>query len=379
MHNTPPMEDRGVGAARQSARRRGAEAAPGDVSGAHGALIELPYLASASPAMARSLTQAREVAASDATVLLSGETGTGKEVIARHIHALSPRADGPFIAVNCGALPTQLVESELFGHERGAFSGAFERRVGHFEAAHGGTLLLDEVSEIPLALQTRLLRVLQEREVQRVGASRALPIDVRIIATTNRDLRAMVERGELRKDLFYRLNVFPIALPALRARKDDIVPLAQALLARMRAGPTRLTDDAVRALTAHDFPGNVRELENALERALVMSPDGVIDAELLALEPGPGGAYAALGLAPTDEPIPLAARRARSLDELERQVILETLSACNGNRTHASARLGISVRTMRNKLRSLREIGIAVPEPSPYAEMPRRHAQGERA
>lgn len=248
-------------------RQRGYEMdGPSGASSEDGA--ELVLTRSASPAMARVLELVREVAPTDTTVLLTGETGTGKEVIARQIHARSRRAGQPFIAVNCGALPAPLIESELFGHERGAFSGALERRIGHFEAAQGGTLLLDEVSEIPLALQTRLLRVLQEREVQRVGSSRPLPLDVRIIATTNRDLATMVQRGELRKDLYYRLNVFPIALPPLRERKDDLEALVRVLIARLRPalGPmhgagedtVRLARETLSALHAYDFPGNVQ-------------------------------------------------------------------------------------------------------------------------
>jgi two-component system response regulator FlrC len=374
------------------------------------------WLESRSPTMAQVLELMREVAASDTTVLVTGETGTGKEVLARQLHQLSHRARGPFIAVNCGALPSQLIESELFGHERGAFSGALDRRIGHFEAAQGGTLLLDEVSEIPLPLQTRLLRVLQEREVQRIGASRVVPLDVRIVATTNRDLRAMVERGELRKDLFYRLNVFPLALPPLRDRKEDLPDLARAILERLARGRTGRRDasarslragyvlsiDALEALVRHDFPGNVRELANLLERATILSRDGIVDASALDLYEPPR--THASPFDPTlasipDNVIRLAPRAAEVRPELmrpeariesrghaaadrsgrylagepesprlktiEREMILSALAACRGNRTHASERLGISVRTLRNKIRALRELGLEVPEPLP--------------
>jgi len=326
--------------------------------------------------MARALALVREVAATNTTVLLMGETGTGKEVIARHIHALSNRARYPFVAVNCGALPAQLIESELFGHERGAFSGALDRRIGHFEAAHGGTLLLDEVSEVPLNLQTRLLRVLQEREVQRIGSSRPVPLDVRVIATSNRDLRAMVLSGELRKDLFYRLNVFPVALPPLRERKEDIEELAQAIIGRLQPGlgrrtlmerPARFDAEALAALRAQDFPGNVRELANMIERALVLSPDGAIGVDALGLDPVL--APLTTGETQLDGPrfaMPAGRPQPGALEEVERQMILDTLAACRGNRTHASARLGISVRTLRNKIRALRDRGFAVPEPPPY-------------
>ncbi|MCB9736834.1 MAG: sigma 54-interacting transcriptional regulator [Deltaproteobacteria bacterium] len=296
---------------------------------------------------------AREVAKGGTSVLLTGETGTGKEVLARYVHACSPRAKRPFVALNCGALPAQLVESELFGHERGAFSGAIERRVGYFEAAHTGTLLLDEVSELPQALQTRLLRVLQERQIQRVGASRPIDVDVRVVATTNRDLRAMVEAGEFRKDLFYRLNVFPIEVPPLRARKDDLDDLVATLLGRLRPGQDPLPDLTLAArerLRRHDFPGNVRELANLLERALILTGgDGPIDAAHLLLEP----------LAAPEDAAPHAGA---TLEHLERRQILRVLSDCGGNRTHASRRLGISLRTLRNKLRDYRHHGVPIPE-----------------
>ncbi len=348
-----------------------------------------PYLASNSPAMARVIAMAEEVAAGDTTVLLSGETGTGKEVLARHIHAISRRGPRPFLAINCGALPSHLIESELFGHERGAFSGAVERRVGYFEAAAGGTLLLDEVSELPLALQTRLLRVLQEREVLRVGASRPTPVDVRIIATTNRDLRQMVESGELRRDLFYRLNVFPLVLVPLRERMEDLPDLARRVLTRLANSfgrPAMLGGRALEKLMYHDYPGNVRELQNVLERALVMSPRGFVDAEAIVFDEAAvpvesrasiprstflmpdatarGNERAHRSPPQHTEPVPTSNPNAARLKELERSTILRTLATCQGNRTKASKELGISVRTLRYKLAAMRDSGVDVPEPT---------------
>ena len=312
-----------------------------------------PYLDSASPTMAQVIDYARSVAANDTTVLLEGETGTGKEVLAHFIHAESRRAGGQFLPINCGALSVHLAESELFGHERGAFSGAVERRVGYFEAARGGTLVLDEVSELPSPLQTRLLRVLQEREVLRVGASKPTPVDVRVIATTNRDLRQMVEAGEFRRDLFFRLNVFPLHIPPLRERLADLEPLVHVLVARVAAqlgkAPPELAADALARLARHGYPGNVRELSNVLERALILAGDGPVDASHVTFD--------SLGLAPIA--LPMTDR----LSELERATILRVLGDCDGNRTHASRRLGISIRTLRNKLRDYRFRGIAVPEP----------------
>ncbi|MCC6620536.1 MAG: sigma-54-dependent Fis family transcriptional regulator [Deltaproteobacteria bacterium] len=309
--------------------------------------------------MARALVLAREVAATDTTVLLTGETGSGKEVLARYIHRESARRDRVYLAVNCGALPPTLAESELFGHERGAFSGATERRIGHFEAAHGGTLVLDEVSELLPTLQVRLLRVLQEREVQRIGASRPVPVDVRIVATSNRDLRAMVAAGDFRKDLYYRLNVFPLTVPPLRERLADVGGLARTIVLRLGGAEPR--PEALDALARHDWPGNVRELHNVIERALVLSRRGPIGVEHLVFD-GPHPA--------SDEPVALDVTGGASIHYLERQAILQALASCNGNRTHAARRLGISVRTLRNRLRDYRDEGIAV-TPAARAGTPR--------
>jgi len=304
-----------------------------------------------SSAMKEIVAAADDVAETPTTVLLLGESGTGKEVLARYIHRRSPRANGPWVAVNCAALPAELLESELFGHERGAFTGAGDRRVGRFEQASGGTLLLDEVSEIPLSLQAKLLRVLQEREVDRLGSQRPVPVDVRVIAATNRDLGQMVSKGHFRSDLYYRLNVFPVVLPPLRTRVEDLPALAAGLLAEAseemgRPAPS-LSPDVVDLLAGHDFPGNVRELRNVLQRALVRCRGPVIGPEHLRTAadlPAPAPGAAAL---PSGLPLDLAS--------LERMAIREALRRVNGNRTHAARLLGIGLRTLRNKLRAWRE------------------------
>jgi DNA-binding NtrC family response regulator len=281
------------------------------------------------------------------------------------------------VAVNCAALPAELLESELFGHERGAFTGAAERRAGRFEQASGGTLLLDEVSELPLTLQAKLLRVLQEREIDRVGGGRPVPVDVRIVATTNRDLTAMVAAGQFRSDLFYRLNVYPIHLPPLRLRAEDLAPLAALLLAEAAGEqgrePPPLSAAARQALQAHRFPGNVRELRNLLERAVVRCRQGEIEPHHLGLGSAAlsvaaaystateAAALVAEGLLPSHLPIDLGA--------LEKLAIEEALRRVHGNRTHAARLLGIGLRTLRNKLKAWREAGLPVPPADP-AERP---------
>jgi two-component system, response regulator FlrC len=321
-----------------------------------------PIPAAESTVMREVLAAAEDVAVGNTTVLILGESGTGKEVLARYIHRCSPRASGAWVAVNCAAMPAELLESELFGHERGAFTGAADRRLGRIEQADKWTLLLDEISELPLALQAKLLRVLQEREVDRLGGGRPVPVDVRIIATSNRDLAQMVERKLFRTDLYYRLFVFPIVLPPLRDRPIDIPVLATQLLRRLaedlgRPTPT-LTDDAVRGLARYRFPGNVRELSNILERALVRCRYDVIDRQHLDLGiHEPRSSVAALG---RTERAPLPERRFLpegvpiDLSSLERLAIQEALRRENGNRTHAARTLGISLRTLRNKLREYR-------------------------
>jgi two-component system response regulator FlrC len=329
-----------------------------------------PIPVAESAVMREVLGAAEDVAMGNTTVLVLGESGTGKEVVARYIHRCSPRASGPWVAVNCAAMPAELLESELFGHERGAFTGAAERRVGRIEQADKGTLLLDEISELPPPLQAKLLRVLQEREVDRLGGGRSVPVDVRIIATSNRDLGQMVERKLFRADLYYRLFVFPIVLPPLRERPDDIPVLANHILRKLaedlgRPEPT-LADDALRGLARYRFPGNVRELGNILERALVRCRYSVIDLQYLDLGiHEPRSSVAALG---RTERAPLPERRFLpegvpiDLGSLERLAIQEALRRENGNRTRAARILGISLRTLRNKLREYREraAGIAV-------------------
>jgi two-component system response regulator FlrC len=305
------------------------------------------------------LAAVEDVACAGTTVLLVGESGTGKEVLARHVHALSPRANGPWVAVNCAALPADLLESELFGHERGAFTGASERRIGRIEQADGGTLLLDEISELPLALQAKLLRVLQEREVDRVGGGRPVPVDVRVIATSNRELSEMVARREFRADLYYRLCVFPIQVPPLRERAGDIPALATnltgAIAGRLGRPAPSLSDDVLAALASYDYPGNVRELGNLLERALLRCRGAVLGLEHL--DPSLRRGLPAAAAPPAAGEVSLNPFTALpiGLAELERLAIAEALRRVSGNRTHAARLLGISLRTLRNKLRLYRD------------------------
>jgi DNA-binding NtrC family response regulator len=301
------------------------------------------------------LELARCVAASDATVLILGESGTGKEVLAQLVHASSPRRRREMISVNCAALPPGLLESELFGHERGAFTGAFARAIGKFELAEGTTLLLDEIGELELSLQAKLLRVIQEKQVQRVGAPRPVSVDFRLIATTNRDLAAGVRQGTFREDLFYRLNVLPLRLKALRQRPDDIPLLISHFLARTRRGaPPVISSEALEALKRHAWPGNVRELENVVERLAITHAGRV--AEVADLGVGDPVA-AARPAAPAPE-----AGAFRTLRDMERWWIVATLVRLEGNRTRAARELGISLRTLRNKIHEYR---IVEPETLP--------------
>jgi DNA-binding NtrC family response regulator len=365
-----------------------------------------------SPAMLRTRQLVERVAPTDATVLIIGENGTGKEMVAQEIYRNSPRRAEPYIKVNCAALSEQLIESELFGHERGSFTGATERREGRFELANRGTLLLDEVSELPLNLQSKLLRVLQEREFERVGGSKTIKVNVRILATSNRDLQQFVSRGLFRSDLFYRLNVFPVEVPPLRERPEDVEPLADHFLRRFaRKHGVKLvgfTDHALAALRGYPWPGNVRELQNTIERAVILSEDhqSVTAAalnlpKLARIEPGHQVAHVGLaddfsrhpfpastapvsapapvvqpvGAAPAPPPppsvvempapeqpampaAPLAPEAPKPsllpLSEIEKKAILDTLVAAQGNRTKAAELLGISIRTLRNKLNEYR-------------------------
>ncbi len=333
------------------------------------------------PAMARLRQLIDRVAPTDATVLVTGESGTGKEMIAREFYRRSPRRSQPFIKVNCAAISENLIESEFFGHERGSFTGATERRVGRFELANQGTLLLDEVSEIPLALQAKLLRVLQEREFERVGGNRTIKVNVRIVATSNRDLINYVEKGDFRQDLYYRLNVFPVHVPALRERVEDIPVLAEHFLRRFSrkhgVKVTGFSDSARSAMQAYRWPGNVRELQNTVERAVILSEAGrPVSAAALGLpgELAKFDAIAAEELAASDAaasaPSQLEEPSAPTftdgngtvlrLDELEKQAIAAALRQTEGNRTKAAAALGISIRTLRNKLQEYRDAGSAI-------------------
>src|SRR5580698_9785278 len=315
------------------------------------------------PSSQRLIEVARRVAASDCTVLIVGESGTGKEVLARFIHRRSPRAAQPFVAVNCAAIPENMLEAMLFGYERGSFTGAQAAHPGKFEQAQGGTLLLDEITEMPLALQAKLLRVLQEREVERIGSRTSITLDVRVLATTNRRLREEVSAGRFREDLYYRLNVFPLALSPLRQRRDDGLPLAMQLLSgRCRPGERipALSAEAAHLLLTYPWPGNVRELDNLLQRALILVNGPVIRPEHIQFELANETSLQAHPK-PLLTPAPLAASLASSLDQRERDLILDALRAGNGSRRDAAESLGISARALRYKLARLREAGVDVP------------------
>ncbi|MFW5453665.1 sigma-54-dependent transcriptional regulator [Thioalkalivibrio sulfidiphilus] len=317
------------------------------------------------------LDLAARVAGSEVTVMLNGESGVGKEVFARYLHKHSSRAAGPFVAVNCAAIPENMLEALLFGYERGAFTGAHESRPGKFEQAQGGTLLLDEITEMDMGLQAKLLRVLQEREVERLGARKALKLDVRVIATSNRDLREAVAAGRFREDLFYRLSVFPLLIPPLRERPGDILPLARAFLERHGRGidTADLAPCAANRLMNHSWPGNVRELDNVIQRALILRHGRQIDAACIRFEHvSPGAVEPRVNtgvdaLAPPQAVNGQVAARAldASLRSREEQLILDALRCEQGSRKEAAARLGISPRTLRYKLARLREAGVAIP------------------
>ena len=339
-------------------------------------------MVAADPASLRLQRLAERVAASDATVMITGASGTGKERLARFVHAHSPRAEGPFVAINCAAIPEQMLEAELFGHEKGAFTGAHRAHAGRFEQAQGGTLLLDEITEMDLALQAKILRVLQEREVQRIGSRETLALDVRVLATSNRDLRVAVAEGRFREDLYYRLNVFPLQLPALAERRGDVLPLARRLLARHakpNAPVPMISDAAAAQLLAHDWPGNVRELENLVQRALVLCVGDVLEPEDLMLGDGLAGLPDGV---PDGVPAPLAAdaaplRRARELTDgagldaelrqRESDAIRQALERSGGSRKDAAQALGLPARTLRYKIARLRDAGLDPTSPAPSA------------
>lgn len=320
----------------------------------------------ADPVSRQLLELATRVAGSDAAVMLTGESGVGKEVYARFLHRASARRAGPFVALNCAAIPENMLEAMLFGYERGAFTGATEARPGKFEQAHDGTLLLDEITEMEIGLQAKLLRVLQEREVERIGGRRVIRFNVRVISTSNRDLRAAVAEGRLREDLYYRLHVFPLHVPALRERPGDLLPLARHLLERHAgARRLRLSACAEARLLAHTWPGNVRELENVMQRALVLCNGATVDAVALHIEDQWDGVGATRDAAPGAAPGPANGEAATGLGEEvrvhEEQLILNALRVEQGSRKEAAARLGISPRTLRYKLARMRELGLAIP------------------
>ncbi len=339
-------------------------------------------LISRDPRMASVLRLAEQVAPSDASVLITGESGTGKEVMARLIHSKSRRASEQFISVNCAAIPENLLESELFGHEKGAFTGAISRRIGKFEEASGGTLLLDEVSEMHPRLQAKLLRAVQEREIDRVGGSQPIKVDIRLLATSNRDLEDEVRKGNFREDLFYRLNVVNIELPPLRDRPQDIPLLADHFVAKYAEANAisepELSAEASEVLLNHHWRGNVRELENTMHRAILLATDGLVGKDAIVLtgttlapKPEDSEIAAAASQEPQNgEAAPGAGKLVgRTVADVEKDLIIDTLSHCLGNRTHAATILGISIRTLRNKLKLYSQEGASIPMPG----------EGERA
>ncbi len=322
--------------------------------------------------MAHVVKLAQQVATSDASVLITGESGTGKEVLARYLHSRSNRSKKPFISINCAAIPEHLLESELFGHEKGSFTGAVARRIGKFEEATGGTLLLDEISEMDVRLQAKLLRAIQERVIDRVGGTRPVPIDIRIIATSNRNLAEAAREGTFREDLLFRLNVVNLKIPPLRERPADVAELTQFFAkkyAEANGVPVRpISAEARKALSLHRWPGNVRELENTMHRAVLLSSgaeigiDGILTPDGARLDQAPhlSGAVAHAALAAEQVTRNLVGR---TVADVERDLILETLKHCLGNRTHASNILGISIRTLRNKLNEYAADGVPIPPP----------------
>lgn len=334
-----------------------------------------PRIVGRHPSMTRVLSLAKQVAPSKATVLIMGESGTGKEMFARYLHAMSRRAKGAFIAVNCAALPEHLLESELFGHEKGAFTGAIARKLGKFEMASGGTLLLDEISEMDLPLQAKLLRVLQEGEIDRVGGTETIKVDVRVLATTNRDLEDWVKQGKFRQDLYFRLNVIPLRLPALHERGDDVLELARFFINmyvnEYELSPMALSESAISWLKSYTFPGNVRELQNLMERAVLLANGHPIEPCHFLLENAEWPLFEEDKEEPkAEEPEKISEPQVRTtsdgvsfsgpvipLHEMERIMIIKGLEVTSGNRTQAAEMLGISVRTLRNKLNEYRSMG----------------------
>ncbi len=305
---------------------------------------------------------AEQVAPSEASIMITGPSGTGKEIMARHIHAKSRRSDKNFVAVNCAAIPETLLESELFGHEKGAFTGAIARRIGKFEEANGGTLLLDEISEMDVNLQAKLLRVLQEREIDRIGSNKPVKIDVRIIATSNRKIEEEVSKGNFREDLYFRLNVMNLRMPPLSERPGDIPALAKFFVkkyAELNAVDDRpIDEEAMTMLKSHAWPGNVRELENAMHRSVLLATGNTIDLNAIMLQDGIVSTHGLQASNPAESSEHMVGR---TVADVERQLIINTLDHCLGNRTHAATILGISIRTLRNKLKLYNDQGMAVP------------------
>lgn len=308
------------------------------------------------------LALAQRVAASDASVMILGPSGSGKEVLARYIHQHSSRADQAFVAINCAAIPDNMLEATLFGYEKGAFTGAYQACPGKFEQAQGGTLLLDEISEMDLGLQAKLLRVLQEREVERLGGRKTIKLDVRVLATSNRDLKAVVAAGGFREDLYYRINVFPLAWPALSQRPADILPLARHLLVKHAkalnvADVPELDENARRRLLSHRWPGNVRELDNVIQRALILRAGQVITANDIIID----AQDVILGADDLDQFVAEPDGLGEELKAQEHVIILETLNQCQGSRKLVAEKLGISARTLRYKMAKMRDMGIQLP------------------
>jgi DNA-binding NtrC family response regulator len=317
-----------------------------------------PRIVGESDAIKRAVSETQRVATTEATVLLLGESGTGKELFARAVHHLSPRRDEPFVAINCAAIPETLIESELFGHERGAFTGATERRPGKFELASGGTVFLDEIGELPLAVQGKLLRVIEEKTVDRIGGRVTVPVDVRIVAATNRDLKSAAEAGEFRRDLYFRLAVFPVEIPPLRERGDDVVLLARHFAAQfgkeLRGREATLGDDAIATLRSRTWQGNVRELENAIERACILADSLSLDARDLGLgELRRADAHESRSdaLSEADLSGTLAEATERAVRAVERRKIADALRDSGGNKTRAAEALGVSYKTLLTKIK----------------------------
>lgn len=323
------------------------------------------------PTMTKVIALVDQVAPSEASILITGESGTGKEVMARYVHKKSNRADKPFVAINCAAIPENLLESELFGHEKGAFTGAVARRVGKFEEADGGTLLLDEISEMDIRLQAKLLRAIQERQIDRVGSTKPTTVNIRIIATSNRNLVEEVKKGTFREDLLFRLNVVNVRVPPLRERPADLKALADYFAKKYaemnNVDPRSVDDSALRTLLLHSWPGNVRELENTMHRAVLMSSGTTISMDAIVLPDGsqPGLSTLVPSMShsqPTVHGGPVLV--GRTVADVERDLIIDTLKHCLGNRTHAANILGISIRTLRNKLNEYQASGVGVPAPN---------------